>query len=292
MTTVLVPLDGSQLAEHALPFAVRVTLGSQGKLVLVRATMNIAAVRVGTASAMRIAADRQRVELAEARVALAKVREDLRPIWANVEAIAIPGPAAWAILDQARERLADLIVMSSHGRSGVERSLFGSVADEVLREGPVPVLLVGSACAEWPEQRTLRLLVALDGSPLAEAALDPALKLASWLGAEIVLVRVVEQTHNGEAEREAHDYLDPIARRIREAGKNVQVAVPVGVAAPAIVETAQTTAADVIALATHGRSGLARIVLGSVATGTLQRAHVPVLLVRNVRVAPAAEGAA
>jgi nucleotide-binding universal stress UspA family protein len=140
----------------------------------------------------------------------------------------------------------------------------------------------------------LTILVPLDGSALAEEALASAALLAEPLGARLHLLRVIEPPvyplagdgyayvpFDDAAELlAAREYLGELAGRLRSAGSQVEIEVTVGLPNVVIPRVAQEQEAVVIAMATHGRGGLARLVLGSVATGTLQRAHVPLLLTR------------
>jgi nucleotide-binding universal stress UspA family protein len=144
------------------------------------------------------------------------------------------GSPAEVIVKTARRHLAEIIVMSTHGRSGLGRWLYGSVAEEVLRLAPVPVLLVPATSERaWPTQRPPRVLLALDGSPLAAEAIEPARTWAQALGAEVVLVRVLPPR---SAEAAAYVYEDPLAEQtdalqalesaaasIRELGINVSL---------------------------------------------------------------------
>jgi nucleotide-binding universal stress UspA family protein len=170
-----------------------------------------------------------------------------------------------------------------------------------MRRAPVPVLVVPATCdRDWPAGEPLRVLVALDGSEYAEAALTAAGTLAP-LGAEYTLLRVVEPpapvtaepglyTHLFDPEAEeaaARAYLGRVAEGGWAAGSPITTMVEVGSPVAVLAAYAHQQAADLVVLATHGRSGLARLVLGSVATGVLQRAGTPVLLVRPTGVAAA-----
>ena len=190
-----------------------------------------------------------------------------------------------------------MLVLTTHGRSGLTRTLLGSVADEVVRRAAGPVLLLpGAAPTDWlerpPEGR--RVLVTLDGSPLAEEVLGPACALAAALDAELLLVRVVlplmpeymaAQAVVGRIEPEdslveAQGYLEAVAQHLRAYGVRVETHALLGSPIPTVVQLAQTSRADAIAMATHGRGGAARLVFGSVATGVLQRTAVPLLVLR------------
>jgi nucleotide-binding universal stress UspA family protein len=208
------------------------------------------------------------------------------------------GEAAPTILDEALFGGVDAIVMSTHGRGGVGRWIYGSVADRVIHNAEVPVLVVPPGSPNrWPRTPDPTIVVPLDGSSLAEEALGPASALAESLRGRLLLLRVVEPVYygygigegygaamldlDGEAGLEAsRAYLEELASRLRAEGRDVRTRVEVGVAAATIARVAEEEAAVAIAMATHGRGGLARLVLGSVATALLQRAREPILLVR------------
>ena len=194
----------------------------------------------------------------------------------------------------------DLIVMTTHGRGGLERFWLGSVADALVRASPVPVLLVRPdehhPAAQPPTFR--KILIPLDGSALAEQVLEPALMLGAPMEAEYTLLHVVqprvlvrwgafttptdldfEATQRRQID--AQHYLERVARPLRATGKQVILRVVVAEqAAPAILEEARQHGIDLIAIATHGRSGLGRLLLGSVADKVVRRTDVPLLLYR------------
>jgi nucleotide-binding universal stress UspA family protein len=191
---------------------------------------------------------------------------------------------------------AGLIVMASHARDGLVRWLTGSVADEVVRNSSVPVLVVRAEDSAWsPGEGSARVVVGLDGSELAEAGLEAAADLADAAGAELLLVRVVQppdyvaKTHAPVAAaaviREdiaaAEAYLHDIAAMQKELGRLVATRVVLG-ASPAfsLSRVANEEGVDVMAVATHGRGGLTRFALGSVATSLLHDSPVPLLVVR------------
>lgn len=288
---LLVPLDGSPLAERALPYAQALAQASGAGLVLVRAAL--AHSFPGTDPS-----DVQIHAVAEADAGLAVIAGRLAEDGLQVETAVPYGEAAEAILDEIQLREADLVTMATHGRSGLGRWVYGSVADQIMRRAHVPVLLVPATCAvDWPGDRPLRILVPLDGSELAEEALGPASNLADVLGAKMLLLRVVAPRCYGLAEdyaedyrsleaalesglAEARSYLEAVASRLRGAGRAVEVHEVLGPVGSMIAAEAQQQGASLIALATHGRGGLARLVMGSVATAVLHRTEVPLLLVR------------
>jgi nucleotide-binding universal stress UspA family protein len=295
--TILVPLDGSPLAERALPYALDLARGGRGRVALIRATWAYTAPGDDA-----VAAQRQARLTAEADLSGVAVRVQAEGI--PVDTRVYDAEAADAILRAAEAEHARVIVMSTHGRSGVGRWIYGSVADAVLRRSPVPVLLVPSTCERpWAVNTTpLRVLVPLDGSELAEAAVGPAGELMGPGGATLLLLQAVEPVlpiaadgmsyaHPFDEEAElaaARTYLEGVAAQARAKGWTTEVEAVIGYPASSIAAVAREQAVDVVAMATHGRGGMARLVLGSVATGVLQRAHVPVLVVPPAAVQPAA----
>jgi len=301
LKTLLVPLDGSALSEQALPYATALARRVGARVVLVRAILAHTFPGVDPTDAQIVVRKRAEADL-EA------VAERLGLAGLDVETHVYYDEALSAILDAVKARHADLIVMATHGRTGLGRWVYGSIADRVLRHAPVPVFLVPAtvSCA-WTSDRAPRLLVPLDGSVLAEAALAPARELATDLGGEVVLMRVVESPaslaapdylaaagYDEEAElAAARGYLNGVATALQDGGVRVEVVTSVGHPPTLIPMVAHDRGADLIVMATHGRSGLARLVLGSVGTGVLQRSAVPVLLTRPApaeMLAPAANG--
>jgi nucleotide-binding universal stress UspA family protein len=283
LTTIIVPLDGSDFATRGVPYATALARSSGAKLVLVRvlahrtpgsavdeleaihATLNL--------DAEAIRADGLHVDTIVRRV---------HPIQAD--------DVAREIAEVADEQQAELIVMSTHGRSGLGRWVYGSVADSVLRQSTVPVLLVSPHVnSPLPNDRRLRILVPLDGSDLAEEAILTADLLAGTLDTELTLLQVVDlpsyplhylpldlDTEIGAARQ----YLESQVDRLHAQNKRVTARTTIGTSSWMVAQVAHEIEADIVVMATHGRTGLDRLVLGSVASATLQRAEVPVLLVR------------
>jgi nucleotide-binding universal stress UspA family protein len=264
LRTLIVPLDGSAHAERALPYAERVALASGGRLVLVR---------VGN-----------HAEVTEVTAYLAAV-VDRVGIRAPVETVAAFGEPATEILETARRFDADQVVMASHGRTGLAHLLYGSIAEAVLAHSPVPVFLVhphpGGVAAAQFDPRSARIMAPLDGSAFAEAALPVALEVLGAAG-ELVLLRVVAQ----DQPLEASNYLQQVANQLRQSNLDLHVTCDVrtGDAAHAIAAAQIDRGVDLVVIATHGRSGLGRALLGSVAGAVLRTGNVPVLLVRPVTV--------
>jgi nucleotide-binding universal stress UspA family protein len=202
--------------------------------------------------------------------------------------------AAADVVLRAAAAAADLIVMATHGRSALGRWVHGSASDAVARRASVPVLLVPPGCPErWADDPFPRVLVPLDGSAFAEAALEPATALARVLGAALLLLRVVPPPAYDSAlvwvpvganllarMDEAQHYVDGVAYALRSAGQAAATCVAFGEPATAIADVASARGVRAVAMATHGRVGWRRLLRGSVATSTLLEAPRPVLLVR------------
>lgn len=283
---ILIALDGSELAERALTFATALSIPTAARLVLVR---------VVTAHTFPGVDERepQVRALAEAEIYVRAIAADLVSRGFVVEAATPYGetPAEW-IVEEAKTRNADLIVMSTHGRTGPGRWMFGSVADAVVARSPVPVLVQRA----WDTSRRElllgdqpRVLVPLDGSAFAAAALPTAASLADDLGAELVLVRVDTTPYDvkaGDAQEarpvsEVQLYLRDMSQRLKDRWPNLSVSwlVESGDPADGIAAATADRNAALVVMATHGRTGLPRSALGSVAGRVLQHGNAPLMLV-------------
>lgn len=324
-TRMLTPLDGSPLAEQALPVAARVARATGAKMLLLR----VYPCMVGE-TAPELVAHSETADARTARAYLAHVRQrsDLEGI--DIETLALCGATARAILDAVEVFHADSIVMSSHGRSGVSRWMLGSVAEHVVRHAAAPVLVLhgDQALAEASAEGSVwRACVGLDGSTLAEQAVEPTAQLLRALAgsapAEILLMRVMKPPAppDDELAAIAHESAAGYGRRVAEAQANLEAVaerlssgdlaryaarprwtiVQAVDAADALIQAAehpewtrwlpadaegeaaqsgQRLAARLLAVATHGRGGLQRWALGSVATRLLEGTSLPLLLVR------------
>jgi nucleotide-binding universal stress UspA family protein len=233
--------------------------------------------------------------MAEAETYLDGIANPLRERGLTVD-VALPyGDAAEAIVEETALREIDLVAMATHGRGGLGRWVYGSVAERVLHEAEVPVLLVRA----WEERpagsfdAAPRIIVPLDGSRFAEAALPVARELATALGGQLVLAQAIVppevvgvpvvyyEQFDPEAElAAARAYLERVATDIGDTGHPAQILAHVGLPAALIPEVARSYRAALVVMATHGRSGLSRLVLGSVADTTLRQGTTPLLLVR------------
>lgn len=306
--TVLVPLDGSRFAEHALPLAGALARHAGAKLRVVTVSTPLASF---TAEGAYFGTAEMEAELdGRYRAYLNSTAGRLRARGTEVEVDLLHGEVAECICADA-ERQAELVVMATHGRGTLERFWLGSVADEVVRNVTRPVLLVRPADEEadlGSEPKLSPVVVSLDGTPLAEKVLDHALEMAALApGAELVLMRAItsvapvpshldvpeaerearglmSQVHKLQSHlrREAETYLEGVAARVRQRGVKARTAVVVeDQPAVAILNEARAVGAGLIALETHGRSGLTRFFLGSVADKVIRGATTPVLVHRS-----------
>lgn len=297
--TILVPLDGSPFAEHALGTACDLAAASGARVELLRVHRTYT-FDLGDDSHWDEMTRRDELEYLARTAASAGTR-----CRARIETAVLDGPVAEAICEHAQEAPAPLIVLSTHGRTGFSRAWLGSVADAVVRHAVCPVLLLRSseeAAAAGDGLHIRLLVVALDGSGFAEQALPPALALAQCAKAQLVLLRIVEPVTVPVAEyapsfaaaaqaisdttqvlvSRAEDYVSGLAARMRYDHPELDVRSDVRVAgspAKAILDDLVERHADVVALATHGR-GMSRLFLGSVADKVLRGGSAAVLVVR------------
>lgn len=297
--SILVPVDGSAASEHAIPWALSIAQQDGTALHLVRVHVPPAPIMVGSELASDVALD------AAIRSGEQAYLDDLAgrmratstiPIHASL----LEGASADAIQDHAKSVQANLIAMTTHGRGAIARFWLGSVADKVLRNSTIPTLMIRpreDQAADLSVRPFLsRIIIPLDGSELAEKILEPAMKLGKTTGAEYELVLVLDAVEDIEAlanlkiqapggwfpeatEAKAEAYLARVAHRMR--GHSLKVSTKVirhGVAAKAVLDCAGEHGHVAIALATHGRSGIRRMFLGSVADKIVRGATVPVLV--------------
>jgi nucleotide-binding universal stress UspA family protein len=285
---IMVPLDGSNLAEQALPLARSLASTFEAELLLTMAVSHEHYVNKENegilAEAGRLASEQY---LGTMERQLADEGFHVR----TAVAFARPHVAISSLCD--RERV-DLIVMTTHGRSGVTRWTMGSVADKVLRTTNTPLILIHPTMHGAPPSAIERIVVALDGSELAEAALPLAARLAKSMGAGMHLVRAVippaavfgaEYLPGAlpvleEMESDAREYLKTTAEKLRSTGLTTTTEVQTGIPAEVILAEAGEPG-DMVVLSTHGRSGVDRWFLGSVADAVVRHGNIPVLVVRS-----------
>jgi nucleotide-binding universal stress UspA family protein len=302
LNNLLVPLDGSQLAEAALPFAQAVATRTGARLTLIRAA------RSRSSRLIELGPVEQLQSIDDAEGYLHRMAEGLGARGFSVET-GVPfggDPAQW-IIEECGYRKADLIVMATHDRVGLDHWLHGSVAEAVVHASAIPVMLVRAVAPQALAERfgghEPVLLVPLDGSELADAALPLAGGLAQTIGARIVLIGVIPKpgqlvgvegaavpyTGNDfeQVDAEARAYLKTSAAQF-ESPMRVECVLRYGEPAAEIAAAADEFAAAAVVMGTHGRTGLVRSMLGSVAGGVLHRCTAPVILVHS-RLARGAE---
>lgn len=283
---ILVPLDGSVLAERALPAAERIARATGSTIVLARivplnvwtATMPGAALPAETYQ--RMVDDQMRL----AQEYLERVAGELRlrpvPVQTHVEL----GEAVSALLGMEQRLRIGLIVMTTHARIGMARLALGSVADGLVRGGQVPVLLLRPSLEGDRDQvpQLERALVPLDGSAVAETALDVVLRLAGGLLRHVTLLRVVSPVEGEEGLATARQYLRGQHLKLAEClvGRSCAISdlVLQGDPAERIIQSVRKEY-DLIVMATHGETGIRRWAVGSVADRVLHDADVPLLVV-------------
>ncbi len=280
--TVIVPLDGSDLAEQALPYAEAIARKANAPLHLMRV----------------VPPDAQASAETEARDYL---REQAKSYGDRVQISVRMGQPADQIVDGADEMTDPVIVMTTHGRSGIGRWLYGSVADRVVRGSGAPVLLIRSGTKDRRAETVSTVVVSLDGSVHSEAALPYGKEIALAFDAELVLVRVAETTQlygmlgsepmapasadtfNEIGQRlveEAQEYLAGVEEPLRKDGVKVRTETLEGFAADQLLALEREMSVDLIVMATHGRSGIGRLVFGSVAERILKVGTTPVMMIK------------
>ena len=297
---ILVPLDGSSLAEQALSCAVPLAQGLPAELVLLRAIWILPDIlELLDESTVELNAIVDQLE-AEANDYLGALVAQLRHASLNVRHAVRRGSAAETILDYVGQANIDQIIMATHGYSGIKLWMHGSVAERELQTARVPLLLVRvgerDLAKDWQQPMPCqRILVPLDGSRVAEQILPAVTTVAQALSAELALFQVpiayVDGWMTGEwfvpiqgvlatAAQDAHVYLSEVCSRLKKQGLRVTTATTMGSVAESIIEYAEANQVDLVAMCTHGRTGLVRWTLGSVADRVLRAGSTPILLVR------------
>ena len=325
---ILVPLDGSTRAEHAIPVAARIARASGGTVDLLRVVYPPIDYGIYLTQSQTLV-DKEiddAVDAATEYLAGIARTEALAGISTKFEAIT--GAVAQTLLSYAESAQIDLIVMCSHGYTGFKRWMLGSLAEKVARHTTVPILLLrenGPAFIATPDDQPVRALVALDGSPLSEAVLEPTIALLAGLSPSahgvVHLLRVVEvpalhtigksQTDIavdaiGKAKEEAALYLKSIINALHTGiGAGTQLKFTSSVISDvdvvgAIVKESQhvenTAAAGTngyafIAMSTHGRGSMEHWMSGNTTERTLHGTQLPLLIVRPPSAEKSAEHA-
>jgi nucleotide-binding universal stress UspA family protein len=277
---ILVPLDGSELAERAVSTAASLARSTRAGLVLAHVHAPLTADPIHVEGLPVLDAELHPLRRLHEQTYLERAKRRLAA-GADVSVVVLEGgPVGASLVRHAAGIGARLIVMATHGRGGVERAWLGSVADDIVRQSPIPLLLLRPHPVP-SVVRVRRILVPVDGSALAEAILEPVLGLARLESEpELVLLTVIPQESPG-FQPAAHAWLDGLVHRLDASGVRVRTRVErADSVAHAILDVARQEETDVLAVATHGRSGLVRLALGSVADELVRRSHMPILLWR------------
>ena len=294
---ILIPLDGSDYGERALPWAKAIG-GEHTELILLEVVPPAAGVRdfrgkvIGTAEQISKGYN----ELATGQ--LNDVRSRWFPGREAVSLVIAEGDPTEQVIWAASQHEADLIVMSSHGRGAIGRFASGSVADRVMRHAPLPVMVVGPEGAIDDQVSVSRIVAPVDGSELSRAALPVAAGLGILAGAPVYAVNVVSPTldefpatmtglsplpanYSSELaqaqENQAGEMIDDVVRELNALGAEATGDAFIGAVSNTLEELAQP--GDVLVIASHGRRGLPRWVLGSTAMKLVQHAAAPVVVV-------------
>ena len=292
--TMLVPLDRSKAAEIVLPYAEEISAKLDTEIVLV------------SVSESSVADKEQSPEAYLERVR-EQVQSDLKDRWdkkdVQVKSKVLSGKPADEILRYADESNVSLIALTSRGSSGPRPWPLGSVAAKILRAAVRPVLLIRAQTSELaPQQKRLikKILVPLDGSKRGEAAIPYTEALARALGAEIVLFQVIEPvvtwgiyedyrsylppTDLESRKASAKAYLDGVGKTLEDKGLSTSSMVDYGLPARTTIAYVKANEIDLIAISTHGRSGIALWVFGDVTDKLLHTGDTAVLVVRPSKV--------
>jgi len=278
---ILVPLDGSELAECSLPYARRIAKRFNSEVIL-----------------MIVCQPTGYPEL-PLKAYLQKKAEELHIAGIRISQKLAHGDAATKILDFAGKNDVKLIIMSTHGSSKASHWPLGSCTSKVLQKIHVPTLLIrpsGEKIARF-EAEIRRILVGLDGSHFSEAILPYAEGLADDTGTEVILLRVVEPVKlpftagyvehekyereiTAKAEEEAKKYLQKKREVLASKGINASIALLKGHPSSTILQYAKENKVNLIAITTHGFSGISKWAYGSVASNIIEGSTKPILLFR------------
>jgi nucleotide-binding universal stress UspA family protein len=293
---ILVPLDGSDLAEIALPYAEELAgaLGCEITLIHVSESADEKYENMHQLYIEKI--------VESTRQGAERCRKNKRAKKIKVSSVHLTGYVAEQIVDYADKENIGLIVMTTHGRSGIRRWILGNVAAKVVRATERPVALIRAkdalpeACAE---RKLNKVLVPLDGSKASEVVIPHISELASKLKAAVVLLQVVAPSYfvyaiPGEAVLQPHSpedlqnmiehskfYLDKISAELMDKGIETTSEVGIGGPAEEIIRIADEMQVDMVAMSTHGHSSISLWAFGSNADKVLHAGGTPVLLVRT-----------
>jgi nucleotide-binding universal stress UspA family protein len=297
-TRILIPLDGSKTAEKVLPYArflvskLKVPVDLMGVVDIAEMATHVSAENARYLDKMIEEGERS------SRDYLKRIANTFPGL--SVACTLDKGRAAEAIIEKAEADKGTLITMATHGRSGINRWMLGSVAEKVLRATSNPMLLVRAAdqAVSGEEAQLTSIIVPLDGSQLAESVLPAVIELAKKLDLEIILFRAFNIPYGvyagadgyyainfdqliAEVKEEANAYLEKKTEELKKKGiEKVSFLAKEGLSADEIISFGRQTPDNLIAMCTHGRSGVKRWVLGSVTETVVRHCGDPVLVIR------------
>jgi nucleotide-binding universal stress UspA family protein len=308
---IIVPLDGSRRAERAIPVAANLARVSQGSIVFLRVVVPQHEIgSYGAEPAVGVVPSMLEIRIAEADHYLSSVATIFRDYLTGIkiETEVETGRTASTLVSAAGFEHGDLIVLCSHGDTGLKRWVFKSVAVQAMRHSPIPVLVLNEHSSTHSLEdlvQPFRVLVPLDGSVLAETVLDPLVQLMAALSPNgmgtlhmlsVIDLPVLNGSMRGQIRvdplvsehmcAEAERYLDVVIKRLQEeirgnAHLSITKSIIVSSDVPGtIMQQAEEKQCDMIAMATHGRGGLIRILMGSVTERVLGHTLLPLLVAR------------
>jgi nucleotide-binding universal stress UspA family protein len=228
------------------------------------------------------------------------VRRDFAEKSLSLKVVVLSGEPAGQVIDYSRRERVDLVIIVSHGHSGIMPWAMGSTANKIVHEAPVPVLLLRAAAVKkrGPASIFAKMLLPLDGSTAGETALPYVLEIAAKLKSKVTLLSVVEsaqrvhtiggldyirfpeqQVHKMEHDLSA--YLDGAVKRFRDRGVEARAELKAGHPAEEIIKRAKMAGARLVAMSSHGKSGLREWVFGSVSNKVLHSGQTHLLLVKH-----------
>lgn len=298
--TIVVPLDGTVFGEHALPLALSLARRAQARLRLVHVPPPLDAAWLKPSQA---GTRRSKSGLAYLYGVMRRLAEvSTIPVTPTL----LTGSNVAAEVSSSAAAAGDLVIMASHQRSLFQRLWHGSVTNHLLQTSEVPLLQVPGqySAVDLRQEPSIRhLLLPLDGTAESERSLPPVIALGSLLGAEVSLLQIIAPQRWEEAGlrsdaffpfqaskppvpyTRARQYLHTLQQRLESCSVKVRqrIIMEKRTIARVIVQLAESTSVDLIALAAHERCGPLRLALGSVSASVLRRTSVPVLVVPPVR---------
>ena len=284
---ILVPLDGSDLAELALPYAQELATAFKSEIIL-----------------LHVSEPSENLYRHMHELYVEEVSDRMKERIRRVTPVVVSGKPADEIINYADRNKAGLIIMTSHGRSGIMSWATGSIASKLLQAADMPLLLVRAAKPKRKVAREVllsRILLPLDGSEAGEAAVAYVGEIMSRLESEVTLFGVISSGQHIRSvggldyinypeeqmemfKKEAQEYLDGVYRRLKRRKGSVKVTIEVGAfdIGQEILKFAEDKRVNLIAISSHGHSGIERWVFGSIANKVVLNSKAPVLLVKAV----------